>query len=49
LLADGEVESDTVYALAKEEKIARRTLERAKTDIGAKSINMGDVWVWTME
>ena len=49
LLADGEVESDTVYALAKEEKIARRTLERAKTDIGVKSVNMGDVWVWTME
>jgi len=49
LLADGEIESDTVYALAKDEKIARRTLERAKTDIGAKSVNKGDVWVWTMD
>ena len=49
LLTDGEVESDTVYSFAKEEKIARRTLERAKTDIGAKSVNKGNGWVWTME
>ena len=49
LLADGPVESDTVYALAAEQGIARRTLERAKSEIGAASHNIGDSWVWSME
>jgi hypothetical protein len=33
LLADGPVDSETVFALAKEQGIAGRTLERAKTEI----------------
>jgi len=49
LLADGEVDSTEVYALAEEQGIPRRTLERAKSEVGARSIKRGDTWVWTLE
>ena len=49
LLADGPVDSETVYALAAEQNIAPRTLERAKSEIGAKSHKPGETWIWSME
>jgi len=49
LLANGPVESETVYALAAELNIAPRTLERAKVDIGAKSHKPNGVWIWSMD
>ena len=49
LLSDGEVSSTEVYALAKKEGIQNRTLERAKTDIGARSVQYADGWVWRLE
>jgi len=49
LLADGPVESETVYALAAELTIAPRTLERAKVDIGARSHKPNGIWIWSMD
>ena len=49
LLESGEVDSAEVYALAEEQGIPRRTLERAKSDIGVRSVKMGDNWVWMLE
>jgi len=49
LLESGEVDSNEVYAAAAEQGIPRRTLERAKSEIGARSIKVGDSWIWTME
>lgn len=41
--------SDEVYALAEEQGIPRRTLERAKSEIGAHSLRHADGWVWVLE
>lgn len=49
LLEDGEVESERVYAFAEEQGIPRRTLERAKSEIGARSVRIGDTWMWSLE
>lgn len=49
LLAEGEVDSNEVYALAEEQGIPRRTLERAKSEIGARSVQRADGWTWTMD
>ncbi len=49
LLAEGEVDSNEVYALAEEQGIPRRTLERAKSEIGARSVQRADGWIWTMD
>ncbi|MCL2495491.1 MAG: hypothetical protein FWE98_07560 [Oscillospiraceae bacterium] len=48
LLADGPVDSEAVYALAEEQNIAPRTLERAKVEIGAKSHKPNGNWIWSM-
>jgi len=48
LLADGPVDSEAVYALAEEQNIAPRTLERAKSEIGAKSHKPNGIWIWSM-
>jgi hypothetical protein len=49
LLENGEVDSTKVYALAEEQGIPRRTLERAKSEVGARSIQRSDKWVWALE
>ena len=48
-LVEGEVDSNEVYALAAERGIHRRTLERAKSEIGARSMKIGDSWVWVLD
>ena len=48
-LANGEVDSNEVYALASEIEIPRRTLERAKSDLGVRSVQRSDKWVWTLD
>ena len=49
LLANGEVESKKVHDLAEAQGIQKRTLERAKTEIGARSVQYADGWVWTLD
>lgn len=44
LLASGDVDSADVYALAEEQDIPRRTLERAKSEIGAVSVRHANGW-----
>jgi len=48
LLEDGDVDSTEVYSLAEEQGIPRRTLERAKSELGVRSVKVGDTWVWTL-
>jgi len=48
LLESGEVDSNEVYALTEEQGISRRTLERAKSEVRARSVKVGDAWVWTL-
>ena len=40
--------SSEVYRFAKEDGISRRTLERAKLELGICSVQLSDKWVWTM-
>ena len=49
LLEDGEVTSAEVYAQAEAEGISRRTLERAKSELGVRSMQYSEGWVWTLE
>ncbi len=49
LLADGEVDSAEVYAQAEAQDIPRRTLERAKSEVGARSVQHSDGWVWMLD
>ena len=49
LLAEGEVDSIKVYDLAEEQGIPRRTLERAKSEIGARSVQHAKGWTWTLD
>jgi transposase len=47
-VAGREVLSTEVYKLAKEAGISRRTLERAKSELGVCSMHRSDRWVWVM-
>jgi len=49
ILESGEIGSVDVYKLAEEEGISRRTLERAKSELGVRSIQHADNWVWTID
>lgn len=49
LLAAGEIDSNVAYALAEEQGIPRRTLERAKSEIGARSVQRAGGWVWILD
>ena len=49
LLADGEMDSKEIYALADHESIAKKTLQRAKSDIGVRSVQYSDRWVWILD
>jgi hypothetical protein len=50
ILADGEVESNEVYALAKERGIKNRTLERANSEVGARSVEKSNKkWYWVLD
>jgi len=44
----GEVSSTKVYDLADKQSIARRTLARAKSELGIISVQKADGWVWVM-
>ena len=50
LLADGPVESTEVFRQAKANGIKERTLNRAKGDIGVKSLKLGfgGGWYWSL-
>jgi len=45
-LADGEVPAKDIYQAAQDTGIAKRTLERAKAKLQAKSRKIGDTWFW---
>lgn len=45
-LADGEVAAKDIYQAAQDTGIAKRTLERAKAKLQAKSRKIGDTWFW---
>ena len=47
-LADGEVPSKDIYQAAQDTGIAKRTLERAKAKLQAKSRKIGDTWFWCL-
>jgi len=49
LLSEGEVSSNQIYELAEEQGIHRRTLERAKVDLGIRSVQKSDYWIWTLD
>lgn len=49
VLADGAVESNEIFALAKEAGIKEKTLRRAKSEIGAQAVQLSDRWIWTLE
>lgn len=49
ILEDGEVNSVEVYEQAEANGISRRTLERAKSELGVKSIQHANSWVWSLE
>jgi len=49
LLEDGEVDSVQVYAQAEASGISSRTLERAKSELGVRSIQRSNGWVWTVD
>ena len=48
-LENGEVSSVDVYAQAEEEGISRRTLERAKSELGVRSVQSGGGWAWKLD
>ncbi len=43
----GPVESGVMYLMAEAQKIAARTLDRAKTEMGVTSVKIGAKWYWT--
>ena len=45
----GEISSIEVYSLANEQSIAHRTLARAKSELGIRSVQKTDGWVWVMD
>ena len=45
-LVDGEVPAKDIYQVAQDTGIAKRTLERAKAKLQAKSRKIGDIWFW---
>jgi hypothetical protein len=49
ILENGEADSDGVYAQAEAEGISRRTLERAKSELGVRSVQLSDGWVWRLD
>ena len=48
LLENGEVDSTEVYQRAEVSGIARRTLERAKSELGVRSEQRSSGWVWSL-
>ncbi len=46
MLADGEVPAKDIYQAAQDAGVAKRTLERAKAKLQAKSRRIGDTWFW---
>jgi 5S rRNA maturation endonuclease (ribonuclease M5) len=48
VLAGGEVPAKDIYQAAKDAGIAKRTLERAKAKLQAKSRKIGDTWFWCL-
>ena len=50
LLAGGPVESEKIFEEAETEGISRRTLWRAKNDLGVKAdkVSFGGGWAWTL-
>ena len=49
ILEDGEVSSNDIYEQAEAEGISRRTLERAKSELGVRSVQFSDGWAWRLE
>jgi len=49
ILANGEVSSVEIYEQAEENGISRRTLERAKSELGVRSVQFAGAWVWTLD
>ena len=49
ILEDGEVSSNEIYEQAEAEGISRRTLERAKSELGVRSVQLSDGWAWRLE
>ena len=49
ILQSGEVSSEEVYTQAEAAGISRRTLERAKSELGIRSIQFAGGWVWTID
>jgi len=49
LLADGEVSSIETYEQTEAEGISRRTLERAKSELGVRSVQFSDGWAWRLD
>lgn len=48
MLAGGEVPAKSIYQAAQDTGIAKRTLERAKAKLQAKSRKIGDTWFWCL-
>jgi len=44
-----EVSSGEIYGAAKMAGISRRTLERAKLELGVRSVQLSDGWVWVLD
>jgi hypothetical protein len=49
ILESGEVDSAEVYEQAEADGISRRTLERAKSELGVRSVQHSNGWVWTLD
>jgi hypothetical protein len=47
-LADGSVPSSAIYEKAKTDGIAKKTLERAKKELGVESTQSGRAWTWSL-
>ncbi|GMQ58625.1 hypothetical protein AN1V17_30200 [Vallitalea sediminicola] len=49
ILAEGSVKSSVIYTKAKEEGIAKRTLDTAKKNLKVKSSRIKNYWVWALD
>jgi len=49
VLENGELPSVEIYELAESEGISRRTLERAKSELGIRSVQFAGGWAWTLD
>ena len=48
LLDDGPMPASVVYEIAKDEGFAKRTIKRAKAEVGVVSIKRPHEWIWAL-